>query len=279
MTYANTIKTSTALLDHFVCCGTYETYLGEYTSVVARSNREAMDAAIGKLATDTIAEALWDVLPYEVRDEFECEYVEMFHPQYYNFTTDAAEFNFNYSDEFKNWLFDYATENNDGFKKFLGDNYAPRSGFIPYTPDNWDEWLDGWNKQDNYSVSALINFLLQDNADYDDYQMSFDEAARTIIEENFIPWEYAEKYENGWVGVCKGEWDDDEQATVYTGWLLDADGNVIATDTIDDPYDDDFKQSAYAAWEYSDLGYSLTKDRVENRWKSVECDVPETVAA
>ena len=62
MTYNNTVKTSTAMLGHFVCCGEYETYIGEYTGIVAPDKCKEADAAVGTLAVEKIAEALCDIL-------------------------------------------------------------------------------------------------------------------------------------------------------------------------------------------------------------------------
>lgn len=278
---ANKIETSTSALDHFVCCGTYETYLGEYMGGVSPADHADADAAVGKLAVDIIAEALWDILPSDVNGEFECEYVRTYHPAYYNFETDYAIFTFEYSDELKNWMFDYVVENQAEFKDFLKKNYTSYDGFLSFTPNNWSDWLDGWNNTEWRCVSAMLTYLLYTNADNEHYQYDFTERATLLISENYTPYEYAEKFENGWIGVCKGEWDN-SNGTIYTAWLLDADGNIVDTMSIEDYYDDDFNYSAYAAWEYGDMKWDLTKDRIENRWKAVQCDVPnipETVAA
>lgn len=274
--FNNKIETSTSALSHFVCCGTYETYLGQYMGVVSPLEREAADNAIGKLAVDVISEAFWDILPFKVRDDFECEYTSMYSPRYYNFETDSANFTFEYSDDLKEWFFDYVTENRTAFEKFLADNYTSRSGFISFTPNNWNDWLNGWNESDWRCVSALLTFLLHDSkADYDEYQYAFDDDARTIIEENYIRYEWAEKFANGYIGAVYSEWDDDEQATVYTAYLLDTDGNVINQAKVDDPYDDDFHCSAYAAWEYSWLQSDLTKKYTLCGTHSEPCEVPD----
>lgn len=279
--FNNTIETSTACIDHFVYRGTYETYIGELLGVVAPNEYDAAETDIANLALEIIAEALWYNLPSDVRDDFELTYSHTYHPRYYNFETDSIVFNFNYSDELKHWLFDYAAENKSYFEKFLADNFTSRSGFISYTPNNWIDWLDGWNGTEWRCVSALLDFFINNEINREHYEYDFDERGRTIIDENYISWEYAEKFENGWIGVCKGEWDN-SNGTIYTAWLLDADGNIVDTMSIEDYYDDDFNYSAYAAWEYGDMKWDLTKDRIENRWKAVQCDVPnipETVAA
>lgn len=280
--FNNTIETSTYLLGHFVYRGTYETYLGEYLGVVAPDEYEAAETDVANKALEIIAGAFWYVFPHEVRDDFEFEYVRTYHPSYYNFETDDIIFNFSYSDELKVWMLGYAQDNTEKFKKFLRDNYTSRSGFICNIPNNLTEWLDGWNNSNKLCVSALLRFIIEQEiteSEINSYKYDFDDSVRTIIEENYTPWEYAEKFENGWIGVCIGNWNDDEQATIYTAYLLDASGNIVDTATEDDPYDDYYKQSAYAAWEYGDLRWNLTKDRIENRYKAVRCDVPEIKVA
>lgn len=279
---ANKIETSTAMLHHFVCVGTYESILGEYIGGVTPSDRDAADDAVGKLAVEIIAEALWDTLPSDVRDDFECEYTSMYSPRYYNFETDSANFTFEYSDALKDWLFDYALGNQMLFEKFLGDNYTSYDGFLSFTPNNWTDWLDGWNESDWRCVSVLINFLLfNEGADYDEYQYAFDEKATNLIYEQFTPWEYAEKYDNGFMCAVQGEYNDDCNGTIYNAWLLDADGNIVDTMSIEDDYDEGFHCSAYAAFEYGDIEWNLTKDRmtIDMRYTGKRCDVPETLAA
>lgn len=120
----------------------------------------------------------------------------------------------------------------------------------------------------------MLTYLLYTNADNEHYQYDFTERATLFISEHYTPYEYAEKFENGWIGVCKGEWDN-SNGTIYTAWLLDADGNIVDTMSIEDYYDDDFNYSAYATWEYGDMKWDLTKDRIENRYDTEPCEVPE----
>jgi hypothetical protein len=278
MTYNNTVKTSTECINHFVYSGTYETYLGEYLGAVAPADYPAAEEAVGKLALEIISEALWDTLPFEVRDDFELVYSSTYHPRYYNFETDSIVFDFNYSDELKSWLFDYVKDN-EAFDKFLYDNYTSRDGFYSYTPNNWHDWLIGWNDYDYRCVSALLAFFIHEEivktGEDDSYEYDFNEKSRTLIEENYVAYEYAEKYENGFIGVCKYDYDHEEDKAIFTAWLLDADGNIVNTATEEDYYDESYKRSAYAAYEYGNLGYELTNGYVENRWKAEACEIPE----
>jgi len=277
MTYANTIETSTAMLDYFVYHGTYETYLGEYLGVVAPDEYETAETEIGNLALEIIAEALWYVFPHEVRDDFEFTYKRTYHPRYYNFETDNVIFDFSYSDELKDWMFGYVSENKDEFEKFLKKHFTSRDGFISHTPNNWTDWFEGWNDTYWRSVSVVLMFIIWQEIqthEQESYEYDFNDRARNIIEENYVASEYAEKFENGWTGVCISDWDGDG-GSIYTAYLLDADGNIVATATEEDAYDDYFKMSAYAAWEYGNLKWDVTKDRIENRWNTTRCEVPK----
>lgn len=276
MTYENTIQTATNCLHHFVYHGTYETYLGEYIDCVAPADYEDAETAVGKLALDIISEALWDALPYEVRDDFELAYHHTYHPRYYNFETDSIVFDFNYSNELKDWMFDYVKDN-DRFDKFLADNYTSRDGFISFTPNNWDDWLFSWRDSEYRCVSAALAFIIEEEISAESYEYDFNEKASTLITENYISSEYALEYESGHIAVCKGEWDDDKQATVYTAWLLDSNKNIVNTFTLEDDYDDNFHMSAYSAYEHGCLDWDLVKEHIENhhRYNAKPCDIPE----
>lgn len=101
---SNKIQTSTSAIGNFVYRGTYETYYGEYLGGVPRDKREECEEEVGKLAVEIIGEALWDILPSDLDDDFELEYVGTYHPRFYNFETDSVLFSFEYSDELKSWI-------------------------------------------------------------------------------------------------------------------------------------------------------------------------------
>lgn len=275
--FNNIIETSTAMLGHFVYHGTYETYLGEYIGVVAPDEYEAAETEVANAALEIITDAIQSVLPYEVRDDFEFTYNRTYHPRYYNFETDNVIFDFSYSDALKDWMFEYAEDNKDEFEKFLKKNFTSRDGFISHTPNNWFDWFEGWKDGYCRSVSVLLWFIMEQEIqehEVESYEYDFNEKVYYIISEGYTPYEYAEKYENGWTGVCISDWDDDKQATVYTAYLLDADGNIVDTATYEDEWDEYYKQSAYAAWEYGNLKWSMKKDDAVYRYNAVRCEVP-----
>lgn len=71
----------------------------------------------------------------------------MYHPKYYNFSTDELEFTVSFDISEYNSL-EEATFKDPEFGNFLKENYSDRSGFISYLADNLDEFYqqDGWKR-------------------------------------------------------------------------------------------------------------------------------------
>lgn len=273
---SNKIQTSTSALSNFVYRGTYETYYGEYLGGVPRDKREECEEEIGKLAVEIIGEALWDILPSDLDDDFELEYVGTYHPRFYNFETDSVLFSFEYSDELKSWMLDYANENDKAFKQHLKDNYTSRDGFISFTANNWDDWKEGFEEGDWRCVSVILQFVLLEEIGYDStqhYNYTFEEDASTIISERYTPWEYAERFDNGFVGFVKSGYDEENCIEIYNAYLVDESGKIVNHVEMQDKYGEVFHGSAYAAW--NDVEYDLTKRYHLCGTHSVPCDVPE----
>lgn len=272
------IETSTSALGNFIYQGTYETILGEYLGGVPRNLYNAAENAIGELAVEIIFGAFNDMFPndFYIDDDFSLTYNRTYSPKYYNFETDSVIFDFEYSDELKNWMFNYVS-NNDDFEKFLNYHYTSRDGFLSFTPNNWHDWLDGWNDDEWRCVSALLRFMIEreiDDSEKDSLWYSFNERLIEIIGEEYTPFEYAEKFNNGYIAAIYGMWDDNNQRTVYNGYLFDECGNVVNHAVKYDAYDDDYHMSAYAVWEYSSITQDLTKDYDVDFYHSEPCDAP-----
>lgn len=281
----NKIQTSTACIGNFVYHGTYDTHLGEHLSGVPYDARAEVDAEIGKIYVEILTDAIDDIFrdfdlfyDSDIDSDFAIEYVDTYHPHYYNFETDSIIFDFKYSDGLRDWMFDYAVTNAEKFKKFLFDNFTSRDGFYSFTSNNWSDWESGWNDGDWRCVSALLQFIMeQEIAEYDrdNYWYDFNERAEEIISEQYTPWEWAERFESGLVAVVKGDWDDDKQATIYNAYLIDDSGNVVNRASLADEYDEEFHQSAFAVFAYSDL----VSDMMGRYESSTPCDVPTFDAA
>lgn len=271
----HTIETSTAALDNFVYYGLYETYLGEYYGGIPYNDRANADKAIGELAVDVIAYAFNNILPseFENEEDFSLEYKETYHPSYYNFCTDSIVFNFNYSNDLKHWFHSYAITWKEEFEKFLADNYTSYDGFISFTPNNWNEWLEEWSRDEWRSVSAFLNFLIHWNID--EYEREalhsdFEDNAIPIIEEQYIPWCYAERYENGFIGCVLNVYDMDDCPNAYNAYLIDDKNNVINRMVV---LDDCFEiKGAFDAW--NNMDYDLVHDYGLWGMKHEPCDMP-----
>lgn len=271
------IMTSTSAIGNFVYHGTYETYLGEYLGGVPRAQYDNATDDIGRLAVEIITDAFNDIFPDRLSDDFALTYEGTYHPRYYNFETDSVNFTFEYTDDLKDFLFKYVYEN-DSFKLFLADRYTSYDGFISFTPNKWSEWLEGWNNNEWKCVSALLRFVIEQEITESEIEHLwhwFNEDACTIIEENYTPYEYAEKFDNGFIGVVRSEWSNKEDCTVYTAYLLDKNGNVVNQVKVSDEYNENFHMSAYAAWAYSDIENNLTNNHTVCGIHSEPCEVPE----
>lgn len=280
-TMNHNIETSTAAIGHFVYHGLYETVLGEHMGCVPYDKRDAANDEIGvyyvDLLTDVFSNDVFcDMIDY-CEDEFSLEYCRTYHPRYYNFETDSIMFAFGYTNELRDAMYNQV-KNNEHFAKFLADNYTSRDGFISYTPNNWNDWNEGWLEDDWRCVSALLRFLLETNvteSEEEGYWYDFNEKEYEIITEQYSPSEYAVKFDNGIIAATILTYDDEIDQVVYHGYLIDNDSNIINTYDIIDEYDD-FYGSAFAALEYSDMIIELTDGYKHGcGYHTTKCDIPE----
>lgn len=120
------------------------------------------------------------------------------------------------------------------------------------------------NIDDNY------NFV-GDNS----YQYGFIDNCVQTISEDFTPYDYAVKYENGMVVAVFSDYDEDGE--LFNCYLLDADGNVIKHEQISDEYNE-FNRSAFAAFQHGDVERVLDDDTMLYHMHSEPCitpDIPE----
>lgn len=286
-TMTHTIHTSTTCIGNFIDSGLYETYLGELWGGIPYATRDKADDEIGKCAVDYIEDALWtDVFSSDYDDDFEVTYTGTYHPKYYNFETDSVLFDFAYTDKLCEYMLGYAAMNRDNFEEFLEKKYTSHDGYVSFTPNNWDDWYDGYIKDDFRCVSALIYFMLimlscvniDDNYNFvgdNSYQYGFIDNCVQTISEDFTPYDYAVKYENGMVVAVFSDYDEDGE--LFNCYLLDADGNVIKHEQISDEYNE-FNRSAFAAFQYGDVERVLDDDTMLYHMHSEPCitpDIPE----
>lgn len=280
------IQTSTACIGHFINVTTYETYLGELWGGIPYNMRDKADDEIGKCAVDYIEDAFWtDVFPSDYNGEFEVTYTGTYHPKYYNFETDSVLFDFAYTDGLCEFMLGYAAMNRDNFEEFLEKKYTSYDGFASFTPNNWDDWYNGYIKDDFRCVSALLYFMLimcscvdtDDNYNFvgeNSYQYGFIDNCVQTISEDFTPYDYAVKYDNGMVVAVFSDYDEDGE--LFNCYLLDAEDNVIKHVELSDEYSE-FNRSAFAAFQYGDVVNMLddSDDLMLYHTKSECCSVPD----
>lgn len=283
-TMSHKIQTSTACIGHFIDVTTYDTYLGELWGGIPYNMRDKADDEIGKCAVDYIEDVFYsDVFSSDYDRDFEVTYVETYHPKYYNFETDSVVFDFAYTDKLCEFMLGYAAMNRDNFEEFLEKKYTSCDGYVSFTPNNWDDWYDGYVKDDFRCVSALLYFMLtmcscvniDDNYNFvgdNSYQYGFIDSATQIISEGYTPYEYAVKYDNGMIVAVFSEYDDN--GDFFDCYLLDADGNVIKHEQMSDAYLD-FNRSAFAALQYGDVESILDNDLTLYHLRSEPCSVPD----
>ena len=278
------IQTSTACIGHFIDTSIYDTYLGDLWGGIPYAMRDKADDEIGKCAVDYIDDAFWtDVFPSDYDDDFELTYVGTYHPKYYNFETDSVVFDFAYTDRLCEFMLGYAAMNRDNFEEFLEKKFTSHDGYVSFTPNNWDDWYDGYVKDDFRCVSALLYFMLimrvcvniDDNYNFVDeysYQFGFIDSAIQIISEGYTPYEYAVKYDNGMIVAVFSDYD--ENGEFFNCYLLDVDGKMIKHEQISDAYNE-FNRSAFAAFQYGDAESILDDDLSLFHMHSEPCIVPD----
>lgn len=260
------VKTSTAMIS-FVYEGTYGTHLGDMLDAVKPSDRDKCQDEIAVDYLNILDEILTDAMPSDLSDSFRLSYDGMYHPHFYNFETDAIEYTIKFTDDFKSHLAKYAEDNKKSFDMFLHDNFTSRDGFYSFTPNNFDEWFDGFNNDDARCVSVLITYYLNnEGGDENDEVCWFAENVDELITEQYIPYDYAVRYHNGYVGYCVSDWDEDECADRYDAYLFDADGNLVNRATMYDEYE--LHSSAY-------LGYDCMEYDLTNHYEHVGCEYDE----
>lgn len=266
------IKTSTAMLGNFLYHGTYETYIGELLYNVKPSERDACEDEIAKIYLDMLEEIVGDVLPSELDDSFRLSYDGMYHPRYYNFETDSIEFTISFNDDFKSYFGKYADDNRDDFDKFLHDNFTSRSGFVSWTPNNYHDWDNGFENNDNKCISVLIWYFLDNECDEESDVYWFYNRVAEMVRETYTPYEYAVRFNNGYIGYCVNNYDEDADCDRFDAYLFDTEGNVTTAHIIDENWE--YNSSTYSAWD-NELEYEVTNRHERVGYGYDEMDIRE----
>ena len=258
--FAHKIDSSTNLFMDFVYWGTYETLLGENISLIPYSKRAAYQDDVAKMYLDEVlAVAISDILPSDIDSDFELVYTRTYHPRFYNFETDSIEFTFAFSDEVKDFMGKYAENHSVEFNRYLREHFTSRDGFVSYVPNDYETWRYKFDDDDARCVSVLLGWMLADDSNYD---YTFWEGCDDIAQDGYVPYEYAVRFHNGYVGYCVEDYDYDEEQDRFKAYLFDSDGNLVNTVEVYDPWNE-YRNSAFAAWDWT-----LESD-VTNRYEHV----------
>lgn len=267
--FAHKIDSSTNLIV-FVYQGTYETPLGENISCIPYSKRDAYQDDVAKMyLDDVLAPAIEDMLPSDIDDDFTLAYVGTHHPKFYNFETDSIEFTFSFSDAVKSFMNEYAKNHSVEFNKYLRECFTSRDGFVSHVPNDYETWRYWFDDDDARCVSVLIGWMIMYNSDY---YISFYEACDDIASD-YLPYEYAVKFHNGYVGYCVEDYDYDEEQDRFRAYLFDSDGNLVNVAEVYDPWNE-YRNSAFAAWDWT-LESDVTNHYEHVCYGSDEMDIDE----
>lgn len=106
-------------------------------------------------------------------------------PREYNFLTDTIEFNVTIDNK---QVLTFAKNNKQQFNEYLNENYSSCSGFISFTPNNYNDWLNDFNNEKVQAISAVLNFWNDYYSEmFNDIQSEFVEHVQeNAINEEFI---------------------------------------------------------------------------------------------
>lgn len=268
--FAHNVETSTNLVG-FVYRGTYETPLGENISTIPYSKRDEYQDDVAKMYLDDIlAPAIEDMLPSDIDGDFALTYVDTYHPRFYNFETDSIQFTFAFSDAIKSFMGKYAENHSVEFNRYLRERFTSRDGFVSYVPNDYETWRYKFDDDDARCVSVLLGWMLADDSNYD---YTFWEGCDDIAQDGYVPYEYAVRFHNGYVGYCVEDYDYDEEQDRFKAYLFDSDGNLENTAEVYDPWNE-YHNSAFAAW-YWTLEDDVTKNHDHVGYGFDELDIDE----
>jgi hypothetical protein len=105
------------------------------------------------------------------------KYISTWSPKYYNYSSDKVNFDLvgDWS-LFKKAIIKYLREEDltDEFNGYLAQNYSSYSGFISFGANNYEDWLEEFNKKDDIAIGAILAYLI-DNVKEEYYGEVFED--------------------------------------------------------------------------------------------------------
>jgi len=93
---------------------------------------------------------------------------EIYSPKCYNFGTDEIDLTVTFN---KNKVRKFAKDNQEDFDKFLRKSYSSYDGFSSLTANNYEDWLVGFNEEDDREVGAVLTYIFKD--ELEEYREDF----------------------------------------------------------------------------------------------------------
>ena len=82
-------------------------------------------------------------------------------PKEYNFNVDSCDFELELDwDLFKDKVLKYVVNNLLEFDKYLQDNYTSYDGFMSFTANNYESWLEDFNNKRVQEIAAALCFII-----------------------------------------------------------------------------------------------------------------------
>ena len=117
-----------------------------------------------------------------------CKHI--FSPREYNFATDELVLDITYN---KRKLLKFAKDEREDFNTFLHKNYTSYDGFMSFTANNYDEWLEDFKINEFRSIGAILSYTFEGWEH--EYENTFDWYVREQMGYDYSEFVDSEDYE------------------------------------------------------------------------------------
>jgi hypothetical protein len=183
----------------------------------------------GSRIFDKISESINEILPdlvYELQDSGLKSILDITHsgfssPKYYNFSGDRFYLDFEVNwPKFQKQLKKIAAKNSAEFSDFLRDNYSSRDGFISFTANNLDQWIQDLESGDVTAAAAFLTWFIHSKIDLDFSFLVYENFSENSFYPDFIDMDSLEEAIND---IKAGQY----FSGIYPGIDQDMESNLI----------------------------------------------------
>ena len=94
-------------------------------------------------------------------------------PREYNFDCDSCDFELKLDwDLFYQRIIAYTNNNKEEFEEYLNENYSSRDGFMSFTANNYEDWLEDFDNKRVQEIAAVLSLII--NKEYTQEQIQED---------------------------------------------------------------------------------------------------------